>query len=82
MNRLIGDEQLPRENEYGPGAGSTNVSGIVKLPDWYLQGKPRPSGGRVAFVTWSHYDKESLLLESGLVGPVRLLTAVRRAVEG
>ena len=73
VNRLIGDEQLPPENDY-------NANGAIKaLPDWYLQGKPKPPGGRITFATWKHYDKDSPLLASGLVGPVRLRTAMRRA---
>ena len=74
-NRLIGDEQLPPENDY-----SANGA-IQKLPDWYAQGKPKPAGGRVTFATWKHYSKDSPLLESGLLGPVRLRTAVRHSIE-
>jgi hypothetical protein len=74
VNRLIGDEQLPPENEYAP-------NGAIKvIPEWYLQGKPKPPGKRVAFATWKHFDKDSPLLASGLVGPVRLRTAVRRPI--
>ncbi len=85
-NRLIGDEQLAAENEYGGappaggGGGGGFAAGIRRLPDWYAQGKPKPPGGRVTFTTWKHYDKASPLLESGLLGPVRLRTAVRRAI--
>ena len=69
VNRLIGDEQLPPENEYTP-------DGAIKaLPEWYLSGKPKPPGGRVTFATWKHFDKDSPLLASGLVGPVRLRMA-------
>ncbi|MGA2772372.1 MAG: glycosyl hydrolase [Bryobacteraceae bacterium] len=74
-NRLIGDEQLPPENEYGPNGG------ILKMPDWYTQGKPKPPGGRITFTTWKHFDKDSPLLASGLLGPVRLRMAVRRPLE-
>lgn len=74
-NRLIGGEQLPPENEYGPNGG------IPKMPDWYTQGKPKPPGGRVTFATWRHYTADSRLLESGLIGPVRLRTAVRQPIE-
>jgi hypothetical protein len=83
-NRLIGDEQLPPENEYaqaGEDMGLWLREGAIKrMPDWYLQGKPKPPGGRITFTTWQHFTKESPLLESGLIGPVRLRTAVRRAV--
>ena len=74
VNRLIGDEQLPPENEY-------DSDGAIKvIPEWYLQGKPKPPGGRTTFATWKHFDKDSPLLASGLVGPVRLRTAVRRRI--
>ncbi|HEY2976305.1 MAG TPA: glycosyl hydrolase [Pyrinomonadaceae bacterium] len=76
-NRLIGDEQLPAENEYYPGRGYGGdfPAGIKKLPDWYVAGKPKPAGGRISFTAWKHYDKDSPLLESGLLGPVMLRTA-------
>jgi hypothetical protein len=34
-----------------------------------------PPGKRVAFTTWKHYAADDPLLESGLLGPVRLLHA-------
>jgi len=74
-NRLIGDEQLPPENDYGAeGAGARSGFGLAirRLPDWYVKGQPKPPGGRVTFTTWKHFDKDSPLLESGLLGPVRL----------
>jgi hypothetical protein len=55
--------------------------GAIKvIPEWFLQGKPKPPGGRITFATWKHYSKESPLLVSGLVGPVRLRTAIRRRI--
>ncbi|WP_158994590.1 glycosyl hydrolase [Mucilaginibacter sp. L196] len=72
-NRLIGDEQLPQENDY-------NVQGYVeRLPDWYVQNEPKP-GQRHTFATWKYFDKDSPLLESGLLGPVRLMTAVKKMI--
>jgi len=83
-NRLIGDEHLPPENQYGAatvsGAGGGGMA-IRELPGWYLQGKPKPPGGRVTFTTWKHFDKDSPLLESGLLGPVLVRAAVRLAIE-
>lgn len=77
VNRLIGDEHLPEENAYNyqpiPNKFSTLYNGgITQLPEWYIQGKPKPAGGRIAFTTWKHYDKASPLVESGLLGPVIL----------
>ncbi len=78
-NRLIGDEQLPAEYEFT----GTNPRGrpIARIPDWYLQGKPRPAGQRVTFTVFQYYTKDSPLLESGLIGPVRLRSAIRLATE-
>ena len=74
VNRLIGDELLPPENEYGP-------DGAIKvIPQWFIEGKPKPPGGRTTFATWKHHTKDSPLLVSGLVGPVRLRTAIRRRI--
>lgn len=79
-NRLIGDEQLPEENEYVPGGGINGIAAlsrgaIKKLPDWYQNNEDKPQGGRVAFTTWKHYREDSPLVESGLIGPVRLIPA-------
>jgi hypothetical protein len=63
-NRLIGDEQLPADVEW-------NGIQLKKWPDWLVEGKPRPSG-RLTFVTWHWYTKNSPLIESGLLGPVTL----------
>ncbi|OGD18391.1 MAG: hypothetical protein A2W03_06685 [Candidatus Aminicenantes bacterium RBG_16_63_16] len=65
-NRLIGDEQLPPDCEYG------KEGNLLRWPDWFLKGEPRPSPGRLAFSTWKHFDKDSPLLPSGLLGPVTL----------
>jgi len=73
-NRLIGDEQFPAEYEYRVNAFGWN-GGISALPEWYRTGQPKPPGKRVAFTTWQHYTADAPLLESGLLGPVRLLGA-------
>jgi len=78
-NRLIGDEHLPPENQYDESGGMFGGA-IKELPDWYVEGKPKPPGGRITFATWKHFDKDSPLLESGLAGPVLLRTAVVRPI--
>ncbi len=84
-NRLIGDEQIPDPNKFTPGAGSSGLDSltggaILQLPDWYIQGKSKPADGRITFTTWKHYTKDSPLLESGLIGPVRLLTVIEKMI--
>jgi len=68
-NRLLGDEREPPDAEYAPGGN------LARWPDWLIRGEPRPSPGRLTFSTWKHYAKDSPLLPSGLLGPVRLLHA-------
>lgn len=65
-NRLIGDERLPPDCEYGRGGN------LLRVPEWVREGRPRPSSGRYAFATWKHYAEDSPLLPSGLLGPVTL----------
>lgn len=64
-NRLIGDEQKPDD-------------GIKdnKWPDWLKNGTPRTSG-RYTFTTYKHYNADSPLLKSGLIGPVKILTVIK-----
>lgn len=61
VNRLIGDELKPDD-------------GIVngRWPEWLIQNKKR-SSDRYTFTTFKHYTKDSSLLESGLLGPVRIV---------
>jgi len=81
-NRLIGDESLPAEDAFGlRDEHGNDPHGIVKLPDWYLQGKPKPPGGRTTFSTWDFYDADEALVASGLLGPVRLFNPVRVALK-
>lgn len=59
-NRLIGDEQLP-DDEIKNG----------QWPQWLLNNKSRTSG-RYSFTTFKHYNKDSPLIRSGLIGPVTI----------
>ena len=65
-NRLIGDEQYPAEAKYNGGP-------IDHWPKWILDGTPRPPTQRIGFAAWKFYSKDSALLDSGLIGPVRLV---------
>jgi len=67
-NRLIGDEQLPDDREW-------NGKRLREWPQWVLDGKPSPTG-RYTFTTWHHWTKDDALLESGLIGPVRLVPVI------
>ncbi|MCX6877746.1 MAG: glycosyl hydrolase [Verrucomicrobia bacterium] len=71
-NRLIGDEQEPADCEWLP--GHMGGSFLKRIPDWFVKNEPRPSKGRFCFTTWNYFTKDSPLVPSGLLGPVRLMT--------
>jgi hypothetical protein len=74
-NRLIGDEHEPPDCEWIPGERGLGGS-LKEFPDWFLNKQPRPSKGRYCFTTWNYFTKDSPLISSGLLGPVRLLDRV------
>ncbi|WP_256011873.1 glycosyl hydrolase [Desertivirga xinjiangensis] len=67
-NRLVGDEHLAAENTY------SEHRFILRLPDWYVNNKPKP-GERKAFSVWKNFSKTDPLLASGLLGPAKLIIA-------
>jgi hypothetical protein len=74
-NRLIGDEQEPADCEWLPGHISGGYS-LKEFPDWFLKNQARPSAGRLCFTTWNYFNRDSPLVPSGLLGPVRFLREV------
>ncbi len=72
-NRLIGDEHLPVENEY------SKDRFILKLPEWYVNNQPKP-GDRKSFSVWHNLEKTDPLLESGLLGPVKLILGEEKEI--
>ena len=72
-NRLIGDEQLPEDFEWSDRR-------IRKWPEWLLNHTKRPSE-RVTFTTWKHWDKDSQLQPSGLLGPVIIRPYVHKVLK-
>ena len=72
-NRLVGDEQEPVDFDIGTDRGQSMGRALKGYPDWFLKNQPRPSSGRVGFVIWYYHRANTLLLPSGLLGPVRLV---------
>ncbi len=72
-NRMIGDEHLPKENNYDENGF------IVEFPDWYLNNKTKP-GQRITFSAWNNFKKTDPRLEAGLLGPVRLIIGVEKII--
>ena len=63
-NRLIGDKTLPEDCKW-------EGRQLAAVPDWLRNGSPRPSG-RIAFVGYDVFNKDSKLRKSGLQGPVEI----------
>jgi hypothetical protein len=72
-NRLIGDEQEPDDMVWMPAPFGGNAQYVKEFPAWFLKGTPRPSKARYCFTTWNYFTKDSPLIASGLLGPVRLM---------
>jgi hypothetical protein len=66
-NRLIGDEQHPEDCQW-------EGINLKNWPEWMQKGEPRPTKERQTFTTWKHWQKDSPLQPSGLLGPVKVLT--------
>jgi hypothetical protein len=67
-NRIIGDQNLPADSEL-------DASGIIKKwPQWMLEQMKSPSG-RFTFTSARQWEKDSTLVQSGLLGPVELVSA-------
>ncbi len=64
VNRLIGDEKLSLDYE-------RKGEKIKSLPNWLNNPESRASK-RQTFASWKHWSKDSELLTSGLLGPVKI----------
>ncbi len=86
-NRLIGDEAKPDIRPF-----QKNNAGALVPTDWErwleLAEQEQQSHyytkltGRYTWTTWKHYKADDSLLESGLLGPVRIYTQVIRKLFG
>ncbi len=68
VNRMIGDEQLPLDAKW------KDSTTLADWPEWFKEERRSPTG-RYTFTTARHYNSESRLQPSGLLGPVRLVAA-------
>ncbi len=88
-NRMIADAALPEEGVFRDAdwsMGQTIAADgarvahparrVVELPDWYRRQQPKPPGGRVTLAPWTLYRRAEAMVESGLLGPVFLRSAM------
>jgi len=78
VNRLIGDETLPPDAEYLTGGqtedyGGRNPGALKAFPSWWNDPAALAKRQRITFATWQHFTAKDPLVDSGLIGPVRLL---------
>lgn len=71
VNRIIGDEQSPEISVKRKAAEPKGQ--LETIPEWVVRGDKHPDKGRNYFFTFRYYEKDSPLLDSGLIGPVRLI---------
>ncbi len=72
INRLIGDEAIAIDFTYQEGGSRFTKGRIETFPDWLWDPSTRPAQGRHSFSIWKHYSADSPLVESGLLGPVKI----------
>lgn len=70
VNRLIGDEFLPQDFEWGKPLWKRTP--VKAWPGW-LSGKTERTSGRKAFCAIQLFGENDPLVPSGLIGPVRIL---------
>ena len=83
-NRLIGDEQFAEDTQWARGTPSP----LKAWPEWFAPVaasadatlKNRPVKERLTFTTWKHWQKDSPLMDSGLLGPVVVRAGERRSI--
>jgi hypothetical protein len=78
VNRLIGDAAIDVDYTYQkPGTSKFTDGRIEELPEWLSSRISETSSARFtrrrhSFSVWKHYDADSPLVRSGLLGPVRI----------
>ena len=72
INRLIGDEAIAVDYSYQEGGTKFTEGKLEVLPEWLQDPSLRPENGRESFSIWKHYEADSPLVASGLLGPVKI----------
>jgi hypothetical protein len=73
INRLIGDEYIAIDAKYDASGSKFSIGRLLELPEWLNNKNVERKDKRYTFATWKHYDKTSPLVNSGLLGEVKLV---------
>jgi len=74
VNRLIGDEHFPAWEGRVNGDKKKRGKNYNSFPEWLRNGASIPEDDKKAFSAWNHWTKNDKLLNSGLIGPVKILS--------
>ena len=74
VNRLIGDEHFPAWEGRVNGDKKKRGRNYSSFPEWLRNGASIPEDDKKAFSAWNHWTKNDKLLNSGLIGPVKILS--------
>jgi len=81
-NRLIGDLRLaPQAERLLPPGRDKKLTVKSIIPAWVLKGELEPKSWGFTFAMDPHYRPDSPLLDSGLLGPVRLIPGERSSIQ-
>ncbi|MGB7160671.1 MAG: glycosylhydrolase-like jelly roll fold domain-containing protein, partial [Tepidisphaeraceae bacterium] len=72
VNRMIGDEQIEPDVTYATDGSKFTIGRLAEFPSWFNDPAAVKNRKRIAFAMWKHWEKDSPLVESGLIGPVRV----------
>lgn len=72
INRLIGDEFIETDLKYDISNNKFTTGKLIELPLWLGNPGVKRTGQRYTFTTWKHYSNKNSLVNSGLLGPVKL----------
>lgn len=72
INRLIGDEFIQTELKYDISNNKFTTGKLLELPLWLGNPTIKRTDKRSTFTTWKHYSNKDLLVNSGLLDPVKL----------
>ena len=72
INRLIGDELIKTDLKYDISNNKFTTGKLLAFPGWLRNTAVKRTDQRYTFTTWKHYNGHDPLVNSGLLGPVKL----------